>query len=172
MTTATVSGPHPGLVRWLRNHGVDHEFREHREAFTALRTARADGVDARTFAKVVGVAADDGRRALLLLDAPDHLDVAKARVVLGAKDVRLLDERKLALLAPDCEPGAIPAVGGLFGLLMYADHAIAADPEISFDAGTHRSSVRVDRRAWERATGVIYADLAVDEPRATGRSDT
>jgi hypothetical protein len=34
------------------------------------------------------------------------------------------------------------------------------DPDISFDAGSHRYSVRVDRAAWERAAGVTYADLA------------
>jgi hypothetical protein len=36
------------------------------------------------------------------------------------------------------------------------------DPEISFNAGSHRLSARVERARWERACNVIYADLAED----------
>jgi Ala-tRNA(Pro) deacylase len=162
MAVASLGRPHAGLLDWLREHGVEHEVHEHAEAFTAESTARAEGVDARTFAKVVGVAADDGRQALLVIDAPDRLDLCKAREVLGARDVRLLTEPELAELAPGCEAGALPAIGPLFGVPMHVDHAIADDAEISFNAGTHRHSVRVDRAGWERAAGVHYADLAGD----------
>lgn len=162
MNASTLDRPHAGLLHWLREHKVDHEVHEHAEAFTAASTARAEGVDARTFAKVVGVVADDGRKALLVIDASDRVDLRKARELLGAHDVRLLTESELALLAPGCDSGALPAVGPLFGLPMHVDHAIAGDPEISFNAGTHRHSVRVDRAAWEHAAHVQYADLAVD----------
>ena len=162
MDAPSVGRPHAGLLQWLREHGVDHEVHEHTEVFTAAGTARAEGVDARTFAKVVGVAADDGRKALFVVDAPDRVDLHKARGVLGARDVRLLTEAELAELAPGCEVGAMPAVGAVFGLPMYTDYAVGDDAEISFNAGTHRYSVRVDRAAWERAAHVHYADLAVD----------
>ena len=98
----------------------------------------------------------------LVLDATDQLDLRKARHVLGGRDVRLLTEPQLTALAPDCEIGAIPAVGALFGLTTYADYAVRDDPEISFNAGSHRFSARVDRARWERACNVIYADLAED----------
>jgi Ala-tRNA(Pro) deacylase len=159
---APVRGPHAGLLEWLRTHDVAHELHEHAETYTAAATARVEGVDARTFAKVVGVATDDGRRALVVVDAPDQVDLAKARTVLGAGDVRLLTEAELAVVAPDCDLGAMPAVGSLFGMPMYVDHAVAGDPEISFNAGSHRYTVRVDRPAWERAAGVHFADLALE----------
>jgi prolyl-tRNA editing enzyme YbaK/EbsC (Cys-tRNA(Pro) deacylase) len=53
-------------------------------------------------------------------------------------------------------------VGALFGLTTYADFAVRDDPEISFNAGSHRLSARVERARWERACNVIYADLAED----------
>ena len=56
----------------------------------------------------------------------------------------------------------MPAVGSLFGIPTYADHAVREDPHISFNAGSHTAAVRVDRAAWEKALGVIYADLAAD----------
>jgi Ala-tRNA(Pro) deacylase len=162
MDAPTLGRPHAALLDWLRAHAVDHEVHEHSESFTATSTARAEGIDARTFAKVVAVAAADGRRALFVLDAPDHLDLRKARGILGTPDVRLLTEAEMAELAPGCAVGAIPAVGPLFGLPMHVDFAVADDAEISFNAGTHRHSVRVDRAQWEHEAHVHYANLAVD----------
>jgi len=162
MDAPIITRPHLGLLDWLRRHAIDFEVHEHAETFTAASTARAEGVDARTFAKVVGVATDDGRNALLVVDAPDRVDLRKARQVLGADGVRLLTEPELAALAPGCEAGALPAVGAIFDLAMFVDHAVEDDDEISFNAGSHRTSVRVDRASWERAAQVRYVDLAVD----------
>lgn len=155
-------GALPALLEWLREHGIEHEVHEHAVTYTARQTAHAEGVDPRTFAKVVGVHTEDDRTFLLVLDATDQVDIIKARQALLAREVRLLTEPQLAALAPDCEAGAIPAVGVLFQVPMVADFAIREDRDISFNAGSHRFSVRVDRKAWEGATEVRYADLALE----------
>jgi Ala-tRNA(Pro) deacylase len=160
--STTVDRPYPGLLDWLASHDIEYEIHEHDPAFTARATATAEGVDPRTFAKVVGIATHDGRNVLVVLDATDHLDLPKACRVLGASNARLLTEAALTALAPGCEVGAIPAVGSLFGLATYADYAVREDPEISFNAGSHRFSARVERASWERACDVVYADLAVE----------
>ena len=158
----TLDRPYKQLLDWLAGEAIEYEIHEHDEAFTASATAAAEGVDPHTFAKVVVVATDDRRQAILVLDATDHVDLHKARRALEASDVRLLTETELTALVPDCEVGAIPAVGALFGLPTYADFAVREDPEISFNAGSHRFSARVDRPRWERAADVVYADLAED----------
>ncbi|MEX2547785.1 MAG: YbaK/EbsC family protein [Chloroflexota bacterium] len=158
----TLDRPYKPLLDWLAGQDIEYEIREHDLAFTARTTATAEGVDPRTFAKVVAVAPHDGPNAFVVLDATDHLDLRKARHVLGAGEVRLLSEPELTALAPGCEVGAIPAVGAMFGLATYADYAVRDDPEVSFNAGSHRFSARVDRARWERACGIIYADLAED----------
>ena len=157
--TETLDRPYPPLLEWLKSQDVDFEVHEHDPAFTARATATAEGIDPRTFAKVVGVATHDGPQVLVVLDATDQLDLHKARRALGAGDVQLLTEAELTALTPGCAVGAIPAVGSLFGLATYADYAVRDDPEISFNAGSHRFSVRVERAAWERACRVSYADL-------------
>ena len=158
----TLDRPYQPLLDWLATQGIEYEIHQHDRAFTARATATAEGVDPRTFAKVVAVASDEGHTALIVLEATDLLDLRKARHVLGARDVRLLTEPELTAVAPDCEIGAIPALGALFGLATYADYAVRDDPEISFNAGSHRFSARVDRRLWESACNVLYADLAED----------
>jgi len=158
-SSLALNGPHAGLLDWLASHDVEYEVHEHPVSFTARATAHAEGLDPAAFAKVVVVAMDD-HRALLVVDATDHVDMRKARQLLGVHDVRLLSEEELAQLAPDMEIGALPAVGQLFDIPMYADHAVRQDEVISFNAGSHRFTVRVERAAWERATGVSYGDLA------------
>jgi Ala-tRNA(Pro) deacylase len=165
MVASATSHAVPGLLDWLASHHVEYEVHEHAPAVTARGIARAEGVDPRTFAKVVVVRADDGRLAFLVIETTDRLDLAKAARGLGADTVRLLTEAELAGLDPACEVGAVPAVGSLFGATMMADHALRDEADISFNAGSHSCSVRVERTTWERATGVAYADLAARADR-------
>lgn len=167
MSTALTSEPPPRLLDWLVGAHIDHELREHAPAFSALETAREEGVDPTTFAKVVAITADGGRRALIVLDAVDRLDLRKARRVMSG-GVRLLTETELAELAPDCEVGALPAIGALYGLPTYADICIRDVRRISFKAGTHAHDIRLDRRTWEREVGVTYVDLAHGPSAGTG----
>src|SRR3990172_4344965 len=160
--TAELATPHAGLLDWLPVADIEYELHEHPLTFTARETAPAEGVNPRRFAKVVVVATSDGRKALLVVDAVDQVDLVKARRVLDARQLRLLSEDEMRELAPECAVGTIPPVGDLFGVHVYADHAVREDPEISFHAGSHRFTVHVDRPAWERAARVVYGDLAAD----------
>lgn len=160
MEAPVTRGPMKSLITWLDSEGVKYELHEHERSLTALATARVEGVNPRSFQKVVWVRSAKGGDALIVLDANDHLDLAKARETLKSGRVTLVPEHEIVRLAPDCDPGAMPAVGSLFGLTTYADLAVREDPEISFNAGSHTVAVRVDRMAWEQALGVVYADLA------------
>jgi Ala-tRNA(Pro) deacylase len=160
MEAKVSSGPMKSLLTWLDNAGVDYELHEHDRSLTALATAHAEGVDPHTFEKVVWVRSAEDGDALMVLDASDHLDLSKARDVLRSGRVTLVPETEIAELAPDCDPGAMPAVGSLFGLPTYADLHVGDSAEVSFNAGSHTVAVRVDRAGWEKALGVVYADLA------------
>ena len=159
------AGPHAGLLDWLAANHVEYELHEHPTTYTARETARAEGIDPRRFAKTIGVELANGRRALVVVDATDKVDLVKARHVVDSGSVRLLTEEELLSLAPECEVGTAPPVGDLFGVRVYADYAVREDPEISFHAGSHRYTVHVDRSAWEKAARVVYGDLAVDIER-------
>jgi Ala-tRNA(Pro) deacylase len=160
-TRAPVNVPLVALLDWLGAHGLDYDLHEHPLAFTALETARAEGLDPHAFAKTLGVATGDGRRALVVVEASDHLDLAKAAGALGAGRVRLLSEIELLELAPACDIGALPAIGDLFGVALYADEALLEVGRLTFHAGSHRHAVRVERAPWARAARVRFFDLSV-----------
>jgi prolyl-tRNA editing enzyme YbaK/EbsC (Cys-tRNA(Pro) deacylase) len=157
---AVPDGPHRGLLDWLEANGVDYELHEHPTTFTARETARAEHLNPAAFAKAIGVVTDDGRRALVVLDADDHVDLLKARKVLGATHVRLMTEAELAESCPGCDGGATPAVGAVFDLPMHVDEAIRDVSVLTFHAGSNRYTVHVDRQAWERVLGITYVALA------------
>ncbi len=161
MEAKVSKGPMKSLLTWLDAERIDYEIHEHDRSLTASATARAEKVDPRTFEKVVWVRSAEGGDALVVVDAEDLLDLKKARAVLKSGRVKLVPEDEIEELTPDCDPGAMPAVGKLFGLPTYADFAVRDDPEVSFNAGSHTFAVRVDRAAWEKALGVVYADLKI-----------
>jgi prolyl-tRNA editing enzyme YbaK/EbsC (Cys-tRNA(Pro) deacylase) len=157
----TEANPYPALIEWLTQHGVDFELREHPVAYTAAGTAFAEGVEPETFAKVVGLRASDGRRMLAVLDATDQVDLGALRELIGVEWVALLSEDEYGALAPDCEVGAAPPIPALVHVPVYVDEGVRADARISFAAGSHRYSVRVDRAAWEQAAELAYAAFGV-----------
>jgi len=50
--------------------------------------------------------------------------------------VELIEEQECPQLFPDCQPGAVPPFGELYGLPVYLHEALAEDLEIIFSAGT------------------------------------
>lgn len=172
MTVTThATQPLPALLSWLRDHDVPFRVHEHTPTFTARATALAEGIDPRTFAKALVVKADDGRRAILVLDATDQLDLRAAERLLNADHLALLTEDELRQVAPECDVGTMPPIGA-WHLPIYADFGVNADTEISFHAGSHAYAVRVDREAWESAAGVVYGDLAEHDLDRVWRSPT
>ena len=147
------------LRGWLETHEIAYQIHEHPLAYTALATAHAEGVDPATFAKVVGVRTDAGRVALVVLDAVDALDLRKVADLVGSP-VSLMTERELTDACPGWEVGTVPPVPTLAGEQVFADEAIRAAEYISFNAGSHRVAVRLERSAWEQAADITYGDVA------------
>ena len=62
---------------------------------------------------------------------------------MGLKDVRLLPEGRFARLFPDCEVGAEPPFGGLYGLPVLIDSSLAEEERIIFRAGSHVEAIEM-----------------------------
>ena len=79
---------------------------------------------------------------LAVLPASYHVNLHKLAATVGAP-VELVDERECYKLFPDCQSGAVPPFGELYGLPVYLDEALAEDPEIIFSAGTLSDGIRM-----------------------------
>ena len=137
------------LEAYLRENGVPFEVQHHPRAVTAQEVAASEHVPGKMLAKVVMVSADGGM-AMLSLPAPYQVDLEKAAKMLGAEEARLAREEEFEGAFPDCEVGAMPPFGNLYGLPVYVEEALAEDETIFFRAGTHTDTMSVGYADFER----------------------
>ena len=147
------------LEAYLRDNRVAFHLQHHPLAYTAQEVAASEHIPGKFLAKVVMVVAD-GKSALLALPATHRIDLDEARHVLGTQSVRLADENELAKAMPDCDVGAIPPFGNLYGLSVYVDKSLAEDKTIIFQAGTHTDTISVKYADFERLVRPTIARFA------------
>ena len=147
------------LEAYLRENGVPFEVQHHPRAITAQEVAASEHVPGKMLAKVVMVWAD-GEMAMLSLPAPYQVDLEKAGKVLGAEQARLAQEEEFEGAFPDCEVGAMPPFGNLYGLPVYVEEALAEDETIFFRAGTHTDTMSVGYADFERLVEPTVGEFA------------
>ncbi|MGZ6144045.1 MAG: aminoacyl-tRNA deacylase [Myxococcales bacterium] len=130
------------IVDYLEQHAVPYERRLHRRAITAQELAATVHVPGRRVAKSVLVEAG-GKVFIAVLPAIENVDVERLARVLGVPQARLLHETEFESLFPDCEPGAEPPFGGLYGLPVVIDSALAEVNRIIFRAGSHEEAIEL-----------------------------
>ncbi len=137
------------LKDYLERAGVTYSTITHPVAFTARDAAAAANVVGRDFAKTV-VVRIDGVLSMIVLPASRRLLLADLREMLGSDDVRLATEGEFRDAFPDCEVGAMPPFGNLYGMRVYVAAALADEPTIAFNAGTHTDVVQISYADFQR----------------------
>jgi Ala-tRNA(Pro) deacylase len=84
----------------------------------------------------------------------------RARLALGAQEVRLAEEAEFADAFPDCEVGAMPPFGNLYDVPVYVDSSLTEDEVIYFEAGTHTDTMSVGYADFDRLVQPTVADFA------------
>ena len=133
------------LTEFLDKHNVAYVVISHSPAYTAQGIAGLAHIPGRELAKTVIVKLD-GKQSMAVLPAKFHVDLVLLRKAANAKAVALASEDEFKDQFPQCETGAMPPFGNLFGLNVFADDSLEKDKEIAFNAGTHRELIRM---AWE-----------------------
>lgn len=134
------------LERLFALEEVQYRVTRHSPAYTAQDVANVEHISGYDVAKVVLAVADD-KLVMLVLPAPYRVDLELLRAGLRARTVRLAEEREFADVFPDCETGAMPPFGNLYGIQVYVDPGLSGHPQITFNAGSH----------WETMT-IAFAD--------------
>jgi Ala-tRNA(Pro) deacylase len=131
----------------------------HPVAYTAQEEAAAAHVPGIQWAKTVVCFADD-RPILAVLPAPLDVDLNRLQRAADAHSIRLAKESEFSRLYRDCEPGAIPPLGPLFGQRVFVDTSLTADPEVVFSAGSHHEAIRMPYAEFARIAGATVATFA------------
>ena len=147
------------LREFLEKQKIPYQREVHRTAYTAQEVAAEEHIPGKIMAKTVVVKADN-RFVLAVLPASVRTDLEKLKAGLGAQEVRLATEFEFTGLFPDCEVGAMPPFGNLYGISVYVDTSLAKDEEIVFNAGTHEDTIRMKYADFARVAQPQVLDFA------------
>ena len=135
----------------------------HREALSVKEEAAVMHVSGRSWAKVV-VCIADGKAIHAVLPAPLVVNLKHLLALAGTDRIRFAAEEELSSLFLDCDIGAMPPLGPLYGHRVFVDESLAERLDIVFNAGTHRDAIRMRFADFAAAVKPIFGRFA--EPRA------
>lgn len=137
------------LKEYLDREGVPYTIVTHPPAYTAQETAAAAHVSGQELAKTVIVKLD-GRMAMVVLPANHRVDLNHLKHAVGADRVEFATEEEFASAFPECDLGAMPPFGNLFGMRTLVEDDLALDEAIAFNAGSHTELMRLAYTDYER----------------------
>ena len=94
---------------------ISYEVYNHPLAYTAQEIAQSQHFPGDQMAKVVMLKVD-GKLVMGVIVGSQKVHLPTVRASLGASEVRLATEDEFISRFPDCEIGAMPPFGNLFGL--------------------------------------------------------
>lgn len=144
---------------YLDSNKVSYQPLSHPQAFEASNVAHALHVSEGQFAKAIVLRAD-GHRLMAVLPASQRLNMHELKEALGVKHLEMAPESELTKLDAECELGAFPPFGQLYGMEVWVDRNVARSEEIVFNAGTHRDVLRMKYSEYARLANPHSAKFA------------
>ena len=152
----------PHVREHLNHKGVYYELLPHPHSFSSLETARLARVPAGQVAK--GVLTHDGDNYLLCVIPSSHRLSLPWLNRSRNSHYSLVSEHRLGEFFDDCEVGAIPALGQVYGLHVLWDKALADCEDLYIESGDHENLIHVSRSGFLELMGglehttISYAD--------------
>ncbi len=141
--------PMQKLQDFLGTHRVPFRTISHTRTMTAQETAASAHIRGKEMAKTVVVKLD-GRLAMVVVPATERVHLGRLRTASGANEVSLAGEPDFRDRFPECELGAMPPFGNLFGLDVFVSDSLTEDETIAFNGGRHDELVQMGYRDFER----------------------
>jgi Ala-tRNA(Pro) deacylase len=148
------------LQDYLDELGVHYHVSNHSTAYTSQDLAAAEHVTGKKIIKPVLVHADH-QIFLCALPASSRIDLGQLREQLHAEEGRVADEKELLSWFPDCERGAEPPIGRLYGLPTIMEESLSRDEQVTFQAGTHTRAMTMSLADYRRAAQPAMAKFAM-----------
>jgi Ala-tRNA(Pro) deacylase len=114
----------------------------HSTAYTAQEMAASAHITGKELAKTFIVQLD-GDMVVVVLPADRKIVLQELRDVTGADQVKFVPEDVFKKLLPDCETGAMPPFGNLYGMEVFMAASLTGNEEIAFNAGSHAEVIRL-----------------------------
>lgn len=146
------------LKEFLDTNRVKYVSIVHSRAYTAQEIAASAHVPGKDLAKAVMIKVD-GRLAMAVLPASFQIDFSRLKAGTGAGCVELATEKEFQDQFPDCELGAMPPFGNLYGMGVYVSRRLTEDRDIAFNAGSHTELIKLAYDDYQRLVAPSIVDF-------------
>jgi len=130
------------LKKVLDQNKIKYACLSHSPAYTAQEVAESAHIPGKEIAKTVIIKLD-GTFAMVVLPGSLRIDFELLSDAFTATEVELATEDEFKGLFPNCEIGAMPPFGNLFGMHVYVAPELAEEEYIVFNAGSHTELIRM-----------------------------
>ena len=129
------------VQQFLDESRLPFDLVTHPHSSTSLQSAKAAHIAPLQLAKAV-LLEEHGQLVMAVLPATKHVHLGTLRHQFK-RDFGLATEQAVRQTFGDCEPGAIPALGGAYGIETIWDDSLMSSADLYFEAGDHENLVHL-----------------------------
>jgi Ala-tRNA(Pro) deacylase len=141
--------PSKKLKTFLDENKVKYISVQHSSAYTAQEIAAIAHIPGKDLAKTV-IIKINGKMAMAVLPASYKVSFDNLKETLGVTEARLAYEQEFIDKFPDCEVGAMPPFGNIYGIEVYVAESLAEEEEIAFNACSHTELIKMKYSDFEK----------------------
>ena len=134
------------LRDYLKQHETRFRALSHPHTASSMQTAEMAHVPGARLAKAV-ILEDASGPVMAVIPADALLELERLNHDLH-RDLAFAEEEELAILFPDCEPGAVPPIGPAYGISTIWDTHLGDNKVVYMEAGDHETLLEISGKAF------------------------
>ena len=134
--------------KFLDAQDIEYVAINHSAAYTAQEIAASAHIPGKELAKTVIVKVN-GEMAMAVLPACHRVDFDLLKEAAAVSKVELASEEEFRDKFSECELGAMPPFGNLYGMDVFVADTLAEDEEIAFNCGSHTELIQMSFKDFE-----------------------
>jgi len=138
------------LKTFLEKNDIPYISIKHSPAYTAQEIAAKAHIPGQELAKTVIVKIDK-KLAMVVLTSAARVNLQWMKKELSADSVELATEQEFKTKFPECETGAMPPFGNLWGMNVYVSQTLTNDRMIAFNGGSHSELIQCSYKDFQKA---------------------
>ena len=150
--------PAERLKNYLDSQEIKYLSISHSMAFTALEIAKSAHIPSKEMSKTVIVSVRD-HPSMAISPSVQRFNLNILRDAFDTDQVELTGEDEFSTLFPDCEVGAMPPFGNLYGMETYVAESITEQEYIAFNAGSHSEIIKMLYHDYEKLSSPKFIIL-------------
>ncbi|WP_330924815.1 aminoacyl-tRNA deacylase [Candidatus Sororendozoicomonas aggregata] len=149
------------LQTFLRDNHIEYEVVSHPYSERAVSTAHSACIPVKNMTKGV-ILNDDSGYVMAIMPSRNKLMLPWLNSRID-RQLHLTTEAQLNALFPDCEQGAVPAIGTAYGLYSCWDDELNSLQDLYVEAGNHRELIRLAKAQFKKLLqGQPHAAISCD----------